>query len=108
MRKMTELEISKAAEKEINIPITLAFMEHQLDFVTKLVISLADRVSDLNDEEKMIVESMKATIQHSSVDFQNMDHPYESYKVPAMVKQKSDTRLLNKRYLDAKVRNGVF
>lgn len=87
--------------------IAMAYVEHQMDLISQIVIDLAEDVT-LPPEKKARVDMLKQIMVHSSIDFPNIEHPLQAYKVPKSVEYKGITRQVQERYLKAQMREGVF
>lgn len=87
--------------------ITMGLMEHQIDLLTMLIISLSENAT-LSDKDKQIVGYLKQLLPAISIDINNMDSPFESYKVPALLDGKRRTRIVQAQYLMAQARAGIL
>lgn len=87
--------------------ITLAYIEHQMDLTSQLVIDLASKF-DLSPAEAERLEMLKSIMEHSSINFANIQDMLESYKVPKTKEHKKATRTIQIRYLLAQVKAGIF
>ena len=89
--------------------VTLGYMEHYMDLIGKIVSSLAHKeASNLTDEEKDLVEKLDSMLKYSSIDFDNLNDPLQSYKVPKAIEAKQRTRMVQRKYLQAQITKGVF
>jgi len=87
--------------------ITLAYVEHQMDLMSQLLVDLSEGVS-LSVPAQQRVEMLKSILKHSSINFNNLTHQLESYKIPKTVEYKAETRVVGERYLKAQLSAGVF
>ncbi len=102
-------ELLKAASDRLPDPVhTIAFLEHQMDLMGRIILDLADNATGLTEEQLERVLMLQELIDYSSVDFNNLKHPLQSYKIPKAVEQKAYTRLIQDRYLKAQQREGIF
>ena len=102
-------ELRETAKNMLPDPIiTIGYMEHYIDLIAQLVVDLAESGVELPKEAKERLEILKSILKYSSVDFNNLDDPLESYKLPKSEELKKYTRIVQKRYLVAQVREGVF
>lgn len=101
-------ELRKIAAELLPDPlITMAYVEHQIDLIGQLVIDLAETV-DLGPEQQKRVDMLKKLMQHSSIDFANITHQLQSYKIPKATEYKERTRSVQGRYLQAQIKEGIF
>lgn len=101
-------ELTIAAASMLNDPtITMGLMEHQVDLIAKVVLALADKYP-LDEQDQQAVESLKSIMQFSSINFNNLDHPFESYKIPRVIEGKERTRMVQEKYLQAQLREGLL
>lgn len=102
-------ELRETAKNMLPDPIIIiGYMEHYIDLIAKLVVDLAESGVELPPEAQERLEKLKSMLQHSSIDFNNMDDPLESYKLPRSEELKKYTRTVQKRYLIAQMREGVL
>jgi hypothetical protein len=109
-----EKRLAEVVEKRFNeigpTPMLLGYMEHQQDLIGQLVLDLvaiADPAKITPDMQKRI-EKLNDVMQHSSINFSDLENPLESYKIPDLIRIKQQIRLLQIEYLQALVREGVF
>lgn len=90
-----------------NIPILLGYLEHQLDLLSALVKDLSEIVDQtkITPEIQERLNHLNQILAQSSINFDNLSHPMESYKLPGVVDKKRILRNIQARYLDAKLRN---
>jgi hypothetical protein len=88
--------------------IVIGYLEHQLDLVSQLIVDLSESGVTLSPEAIDRVEKMKVLLNYSSVNFEDIDNPLESYKLPNAEGLKKHTRKVQERYLNAQIREGVF
>lgn len=101
-------QLEEAAENMLpNATITMGLMEHQIDLIGKIVVSLCENI-DLPESDRSRVETLKEILKYSSIDFTNINSPLQSYKIPAVLEGKQRTRLVQDQYLMAQMREGVF
>lgn len=101
-------ELRENAQAMLPSPIiTLAYVEHQMDLMSQLIIDLSEGVT-LSVPAQQRVDMLKTILQHSSINFGNLTHPLESYKIPKTAEYKAETRVVGARYLQAQIRAGVF
>lgn len=101
-------ELQTAAAKMLpDLTLTMGFMEHQIDLISQIAVGLAER-NELSDTDRELVEILKTVLEFKSVDFSNMQHPMESYKIPKLIESKKRTRIVQMQYLQAQVREGMF
>jgi len=108
MAKDKKQELREVAASQMADPvITMAYLEHQMDLMGQLIIDLSDGV-ELPPEKAARLEMLKSVMQNSSVDFNDITNPLQSYKIPTMTEHKKQTRLIQYRYLQAQMREGLF
>lgn len=105
MTKKLELLVEEVIERQVgNTAIILGYFEHQVDLLAKITKEL----SELVDQEKMSEDlkgrlaTLDSLLEQSSVNFENIDSPLESYKLPGAVDKKRIMRDIQNRYLTAK------
>jgi carboxypeptidase C (cathepsin A) len=105
-------ELRETAKTMLEDPmITMAYVEHQMDLVSRLVLDLIDIVdttAELDPAVKQRVEMLRSITAHSSIDFENLTSPFQNYKVPKTVEHKEHTRKVSTRYLQAQLREGIL
>ena len=102
-------ELRETAKNMLPDPIiVIGYMEHYIDLIAKLVVDLAESGIELPQEAQERLELLKSILKYGSVDFNNIDDPLESYKLPKSGELKKYTRAVQKRYLVAQMREGVF
>lgn len=107
MNKRKE-ELAEAAASMLNEPIiTMGLMEHQVDLIAKVVLALAEKYP-LDEQDQQTVESLKSVMRFSSINFNNLEHPFESYKIPKVIEGKERTRMVQEKYLQAQLREGLL
>lgn len=87
--------------------ITMGLMEHQVDLIGRIVLSIAEKY-ELDEDDKFAVDSLRNILKFSSIDFNNLEHPFESYKIPKVIEGKERTRLVQEKYLQAQLREGLL
>lgn len=90
---------------------TIAFLEHQMDLMSAIILDLVEGINAeevFNEDQLKRLESLKSLMIHSSVKFDEIDNPLQSYKIPACINQKYYTRLIQDRYLTAQMKAGIF
>lgn len=110
---MLDKDLSAIVQKELekrvgNIAVVLGYFEHQVDILTQVVKDLSALVdtSQLPDDAKARIDSLNTLLQYSSVDFDNINSPFENYKIPKAVEMKQIIRAIQLQYLNAKSREG--
>lgn len=90
--------------------IIIGYLEHQLDLVSKVALDLSKLIDQTNmsEGEKNRLVALQDVLVNSSVDFDNMSHPLQSYKIPKAIELKKDTRDVQLRYQNALMREGLF
>lgn len=103
--------LAKIAEKKIEEQVgttaqILGYMEHQIDLVSQLVKDIAETIPAENRTPEMEerLTHLSALLEKTSVDFENIASPFETYKLPKAVKVKGAIRNIQKQYLKAKLR----
>ena len=105
---MTDLQdvVQRKIEDRIGkVPVLLGYLEHQVDLIGTVVVGLSEVVDQtaLTDELKARIDELKAILQHSSVDFANLQSPYENYKIPVAISSKKEIRAIQRQYLSKKL-----
>jgi hypothetical protein len=109
--KEKKRELRKVAEAMFPEPIIIiGYIEHYIDLMGKVIEDLSSVVdtSQLSPEQQERLNKLKEFLQYSSVDFNNISDPLESYKLPSALQLKADTRNIQRRYLEAQLREGIF
>lgn len=88
--------------------IIIGYLEHQIDLISKLIVDFADSGLTLSPEATDRLNELKKLLEYSSINFENLDNPIESYKLPKAKELKSETRSVQGKYLKAKIREGTF
>lgn len=91
--------------------IALGFMEHQLDLIGQLVVDLleiVDTTAEIDPAVRTRVDMLKGLLNYSSIDFNNLASPFQSYKIPKATEVKGITRQVQLRYLEAQQREGLL
>lgn len=102
-------ELREIAKSMLPDPvIIIGYMEHYIDLIAQLVVDLAKSGVELPPEAQERLEKLKSMLQYSSIDFNNIDDPLESYKLPRSEELKKYTRTVQKRYLIAQMREGIL
>jgi hypothetical protein len=101
-------ELEDIAKEMLPDPIiVIGYLEHQLDLTAQLIVDLADSIT-LTPEAQERLDKLKSLLQHSSINFLDMESPLEAYKIPNAVALKQQTRKVQEKYLKAQIREGVF
>jgi hypothetical protein len=101
-------ELQQVAREHLPDPIIIiGYMEHQLDLIGQLVVDIAEGVQ-LSPEATDRLELLKQVVAYASVDFANISHQFQSYKIPKAVELKQHTRNIQGRYLQAQLREGIL
>jgi hypothetical protein len=101
-------ELREVAKEKLPDPIiVIGYLEHQLDLIGMLLVDLAEG-STLSAEAQDRLDRLKTLLQYSSINFANITSVYESYKLPNAEVLKQETRKVQKQYLTAQIREGVF
>lgn len=106
-------ELQEVTKKLLPDPIiVIGYMEHYIDLIAKIIIDLTDSLVEsdieLSQEAQDRLEKLKSILQYSSINFDDIDNPLEYYKIPKSEELKKYTRFVQKRYLDAQIREGIF
>lgn len=107
-KNLQEIVLTELEKRIGNTAIILGYFEHQVDILTQVVKDLASLVdvSKLPEDAKERIEALNTLLEYSSVDFDNIDSPFENYKVPKAVEMKKVIRTIQEQYLTAKMREG--
>lgn len=103
-------ELQKIVEDLLPSPvIALAYMEHQVDLLTQLVVDLvAATGATLPADAANRLTLLKSLLAQSSIDFSNITDQLQSYKIPNAVAMKAFIHKIEADYLAAQIREGVF
>lgn len=104
-------ELRKIAKEMLPESIVIiGYLEHFVDLIGKCVEDLSSiiDISQLNEEQQFRLNKLKEFLQYSSVDFNNLNDPFEAYKLPSALQLKADTRNIQRRYLKAQQREGLL
>lgn len=89
--------------------VVIGYMEHQLDLQGQLLLDIIEELGgELSPEMAERVNRMKQFMAFSSIDFENIENPLEAYKYPNALNLKQGTREIQRRYLNAQIREGFF
>jgi hypothetical protein len=92
--------------------VILGLLEHQIDTSAKIIDMLATEIEasgiTLSTELKDLLQMQKDFLQVSSVDFDNLQDQFQSYKIPKAIQQKSETRKAQNMYLQRQIDAGLF
>lgn len=88
--------------------IVIGYLEHQLDLIGRLVLDLFANQTSLSADVQSRLNDLNQLLQYSSIDFSNITSQLESYKIPNATALKEETRKIQKKYLDAQIREGLF
>lgn len=111
MSKDKKQELREVAKEYLPDPIiVIGYLEHQLDLISKLVVDLASLVdsNNITPEIQERLDMLNGLLNHSSVNFNNLASPLESYKIPKATDLKAYTRKIQKRYLQKQIEEGFF
>lgn len=107
--------LKKIAESQLPPTIIiLGYMEHQIDLTAKIVDDLvqvlegAGLMTDAPDQVKERIQNLRALLDHTSVDFDNISDIMQSYKIPKAIQNKADTRVVQAQYIGAQVKSGII
>lgn len=90
--------------------IVIGYLEHQLDLMAKVIEDLTKLVdtSTMTAEEKNRIQALQGLLEHSSIDFEDLDNPLQSYKLPSAKGLKKRTRDVQRRYLEKQQKEGLL
>lgn len=88
--------------------ITMAYVEHQMDTIAKLVIDLAESQEITDPKVLERLSLLKQIMTHSSIDFDDLTNQFQNYKIPKTIEHKENTRKVSNRYLLAQLREGIL
>lgn len=111
MSKDKKQELRETAKEMLPDPIIIiGYLEHQLDLISKLVTDLASLIdpNNITPEVQKRLDMLNGLLNYSSVNFDNLTSPLESYKIPKAADLKSYTRKVQKRYLQKQIEEGIF
>jgi hypothetical protein len=108
---MAKLEniVEEVMQRQVgNTAILLGYLEHQVDLLSKLVQDLAEIVdtTKITPEVQERLDKLGEVMTNSSIDFDNLEDPMQSYKLPGTVATKGKLRDVQLRYLQAKANRG--
>lgn len=104
-------ELQEIAKDKLPDPIIIiGYLEHQLDLMVKVVSDLASVVdtSTMTQDQKDRLLLVEDFLQQSSVDFDDLSNPLQSYKLPKAKELKIYTRDIQKRYLMKQQKEGLL
>lgn len=114
-REQQHSQLRKIAESHLPpTMIILAYMEHQMDITAKVVDDLVTTLKEggaldnMSVEQLERVENLRGLLRHSSVDFDNITDPTQSYKIPKAIDNKETTRVVQDMYLRAQQDRGIL
>lgn len=111
MTKERKKELQDIAKSNLPDPIIiLGFMEHQIDFMAKIIEDLVGVVdtSTLTEEQLGRITQLKEFLKASSVDFDDLSNPLQSYKLPKALQVKTETRDIQYRYITKQIDEGLM
>jgi hypothetical protein len=104
-----KVELQDIAKDNLPDPIIIiGLLEHQLDLMGQLIIDLAGDKSELSIEIQGRLDRLQGLLNYTSVNFEKIDDPMEAYKIPKATEIKGVTRKVQRRYLEAQMREGIF
>lgn len=81
--------------------VVIAYMEHQVDVLTKALNILYSKFSDqLTPEEQEVFDYVNQFLSASSVNFDNLQDPIELDKLQGAADYKNQVRVLQRRYIN--------
>lgn len=104
-------ELQSVVKDMLSDPIiVIGYMEHQIDLMGKIIEDLSGLVdtSTLAPAQQQRLTSLKSILQFSSLDFENLNSPLQSYKIPKVIELKEDTRRVQTRYLNRQIQEGLM
>lgn len=104
-------ELRQAAMEKMPSPIiVLAYMEHYLDLVGKLVKDLSTIVDEtkITSEIQARLDLLDLVLAQSSIDFENLESPLESYKIPNTADIKHYVAKTRQRYMAIQAEEGLL
>lgn len=102
MNPEREKELQQIAASMLPSPmISTAYVEHQMDLISSLLMDLFARLDpeSLTPDIQAKLSYLQQAMTFSSVDFSNLSEPLQSYKLPAMIEKKWETRIVQNKYL---------
>ncbi|MCR8633499.1 hypothetical protein [Paenibacillus radicis (ex Xue et al. 2023)] len=90
--------------------ISIAYVEHQMDLIGSLVKDLFTLVDPdkITEDIQQKLDVLAGALQYSSIDFNSMDDPLQAYKLPLMIEKKAETRIVQTKYLQKKLQEGIL
>lgn len=89
--------------------IVLAYMEHQVDLASQLIVDIAEATGvTLSAEAENRLSLLKDLLAQSSIDFANITDQLQAYKIPNAAALKGLIHRVEDKYLQAQIREGVF
>jgi predicted translin family RNA/ssDNA-binding protein len=110
-KKEIRAELKETAKSQLpEEVITIALLEHYIDLVGTIVKDLSQIVdpAKVTPEMQSKLDMLDGLLEHSSVDFANIENPMQAYKIPKAIETKAHTRTVQSRYLKRQIELGVF
>lgn len=105
--KQSLMDVAKSQLPETFIMI--AYMEHQLDLCSQLIVDIAEASGvTLSADAENRLSLLKDVLAQSSIDFANITGQLESYKIPNATSMKAFIHKIEDLYLQAQIREGTF
>lgn len=116
MAKEKDQILDEIKNRMPDIVQTLGYMEHQIDLITKFnvdLLYLLTQTTGLVDPAQLPaglverLEQMEFLLESSSVDFDNLTHPMQNYKIPKAKERKDLIRQIQQRYVSLVYERGL-
>ena len=107
-KQAVQSQVIDTIKKEMGDPVFLvAYLEHQVDVLTNVVLHLAQAADPAVVEAiQPQLDALQTIDASSSIDFDNLTSPTEAFKLPMMVHNKQMLRSIQGRYLQRLMETG--
>jgi len=99
--------VRKDVEDNIGDPLNLiSYLEHLIDLQSFIILKLSDAIEPtlLDIQTKELLGYLGQFNALSSVDWNDLDSPFQAYKIPVALEKKKYIRDIQKIYLDARLK----
>jgi len=99
--------VARQVNSDVGDPLNLiSFLEHLIDLNSHLILKLSETIDlTLLDAQTLeLLEYLKQFNTLSSVNFSDLNNPFEVYKIPVALDKKRYIRDIQRVYLEAKLK----
>jgi len=99
--------VARQVNSDVGDPLNLiSYLEHLIDLNSHIIIKLSETIdpSLLDEQTQELLNYLKQFNVLSSVNFSDLNNPFEAYKIPVALDKKKYIRDIQKIYLEAKLK----